>query len=456
VISEPIIVIDFETTGLDPSYDRATEVAAHRIVDGRIVDTFHSLINTGKRIPTDVERITGITNEMLVGQPKSADVFPALRDFIGDRAVFAHNAWFDFSFYQSELHRLGLARHAEKFLCTIALARRLTPGLCSYSLGIVASHVGVRFNGAAHRATADAEVCAGVLHKMCQRIAEFGVDPIDASLLKRIAAYTPTRNVGGFLKRHAEAQERHRGRRKVVATEPKRSTGVAQQLKGAETRSVRRWRIYPSGNLRDMARDVLYRRDQLAFVGGVDPLLMITTEAGEVRVPFRDVFGGDPRQILMATGRGGARADGANRSAAGYSVQGSPASEYGGAEGGATVSTNASRPALPTGWTYFSPPGATPHSRVASSKQPVEVDPVAPSFRAPDAALRELLTRRAVEVSAEWVYFRSQSFLLEVATQRVHQVYGWPAMQGAVTLIEVKGGVLVKVATDRMLSLPDP
>jgi DNA polymerase-3 subunit epsilon len=456
MITDSVIVLDFETTGLDPSYHRATEVAAHLIENGRTVDTFHSLIDPGQRLSDDVIRLTGITNEMLVGQPKAAKVFPALRDFIGDRVVFAHKASFDFSFYERELHRIGLTRRVEKFVCTIALARRLTPGLHSYSLGRVASHLGVQFSSRAHRATADAEVCAGVLRELCKLVAQFGIDPIDARLLKRLAAYTPIKDVGGFLERHAKTQERSRRRSMGVPTSHNQSTGSGKQLLNSRPQNARRWRIYPAGNLRDLANDTLYRRDQLAFVGGADPFLMITTEAGEIRVPFSEITGGSPSRILMTTGARVNGARGADRARTSNSVPENSETTNGGGAVGAYASSSAIRPKLPPGWVYFSPPAATLHTRADSvEKAPAAVREVVPWFREPDALLREVLTRRAEDASVHWVYLRSHRFLLEVATQRVYQVYGWSQPKGSSTRFEVKGGVVIEIQTSSVLNLPD-
>lgn len=57
---DPVVVIDFETTGLSPdSGDRATEIAAVLIRDGRIVDQYQSLMDAGLRIPSFIEHLTG-------------------------------------------------------------------------------------------------------------------------------------------------------------------------------------------------------------------------------------------------------------------------------------------------------------------------------------------------------------------------------------------------------------
>src|SRR3989338_4846808 len=59
------IVIDTETTGLDPLSNEIIEVAALKIVKGEIADSFASLININGDLPPEIVRITGITREML-------------------------------------------------------------------------------------------------------------------------------------------------------------------------------------------------------------------------------------------------------------------------------------------------------------------------------------------------------------------------------------------------------
>ena len=62
-------VLDFETTGLDPSNDRIIEVAAIKFDDGHIVDKYVQLINPEVKISNFITRITGISNKMIRTSP---------------------------------------------------------------------------------------------------------------------------------------------------------------------------------------------------------------------------------------------------------------------------------------------------------------------------------------------------------------------------------------------------
>ncbi|RDK04953.1 hypothetical protein DN412_39740 [Cupriavidus lacunae] len=67
---QTVAFLDFETTGLSPSRgDRATEIAVILLRDGENVERFQSLMNAGRRIPSQVVSLTGITNDMISDAP---------------------------------------------------------------------------------------------------------------------------------------------------------------------------------------------------------------------------------------------------------------------------------------------------------------------------------------------------------------------------------------------------
>ena len=124
---EIVAVLDFETTGLSPLQgDRATEVAAVILKDGQVIDRYQSLMNTGVRIPSFIEALTGITNEMVREAPPAAEVMRAVSDFVGDYPLVAHNASFDCKFWDAELARIQRSRRQE-FVCSLLLSRRILP-----------------------------------------------------------------------------------------------------------------------------------------------------------------------------------------------------------------------------------------------------------------------------------------------------------------------------------------
>jgi DNA polymerase-3 subunit epsilon len=188
VFERPIVMIDFETTGLSPDMgDRITEVAALRIVNGKVVERYVSLINCNVRIPSFITGLTGITQAMVDGAPPVARVVPELLDFIGGDALSAHNASFDDKFLRAESARLGLAPAYSNLVCSLKLSRRVFPKLSSYKLGELSGQLGIRFKSAAHRAESDAEVAAEVLIHIGRHIrSTYGIAEVGPELLASV------------------------------------------------------------------------------------------------------------------------------------------------------------------------------------------------------------------------------------------------------------------------------
>ncbi|TAL85648.1 MAG: 3'-5' exonuclease [Rhodanobacter sp.] len=199
MFDQPIVMLDFETTGLSTvAGDRITEVAALRIVDGVVIERYVTLINCGVRVPPFVTALTGISQRMVDGAPPVAQVLPRLLDFIGNDVLSAHNASFDARFLLAESQRLGLTPRHRGLICSLKLARRMLPGHSSYKLGGLADALDIRYRGSAHRAEADAEVSARLLlhigdslrHRYrCQSIAPGLLEAINRQSAARVPEF---------------------------------------------------------------------------------------------------------------------------------------------------------------------------------------------------------------------------------------------------------------------------
>ena len=168
-----LVVLDFETTGLTPAYDRTIEVAATLLVNHRPVETFHHLMHPGMGLPPFITSLTGITDAMLRGQPRPEQVMPRLQQFVRGLPIVAHNAAFDRGFLHAELARAGLMAESE-FLCTMLLARRLAPGLPSYRLDALVDALQVRAPDARqfHRSLADVNHTVAIWQNLHARFTE--------------------------------------------------------------------------------------------------------------------------------------------------------------------------------------------------------------------------------------------------------------------------------------------
>lgn len=156
----PVIVLDFETTGLSPQRgDRALEIGAVLIDNNRIIARFQSLMNPGIPVSPFIESLTGITTAMVEKAPGCAEVMARFADFMGHYPLVAHNAPFDARFLDAELARIGRKRTNE-MACTLLTARRIYPHILSHKLEALVRYKNLQTDGAFHRAAADAEMTA--------------------------------------------------------------------------------------------------------------------------------------------------------------------------------------------------------------------------------------------------------------------------------------------------------
>ncbi len=124
------VVLDTETTGLDPRQGhRIIEVAAIEM-DGRKVSqrTFHRYINPEREIDEGAAAVHGLTLERLQDEPKFAEVAPALLEFIAGAELIIHNAPFDIGFLNAELALAGLPPLGNPVIDTLKVAKELHPG----------------------------------------------------------------------------------------------------------------------------------------------------------------------------------------------------------------------------------------------------------------------------------------------------------------------------------------
>ncbi len=151
----PFIILDFETTGLDPLKSEIIEVAAIKIVDRKIEAKFVRLVRPTNLIPSIITHITGITNEMVSDAPEWQDIAASFSEFLGDLPLVAHNAPMEERFLNEKLSKTrgGEAFHVED---SIELFSIILPSHPSYSLEAARTLLN-RTSDEAHRAYNDCE-----------------------------------------------------------------------------------------------------------------------------------------------------------------------------------------------------------------------------------------------------------------------------------------------------------
>ncbi len=171
-LDTPIVVLDFETTGLNTKTDRIIEIGAVKLYRHTIIDSYGTLVNPRVSLQPIITKITGITDMMLADQPTIEQTIPKLLEFIGDCPIAAHNASFDVGMLESELKRQNLSLDVAQ-IDTLNFSRKLFPQLRSYKLKALCKFLGVSLKDA-HRAVNDATATALCLDKMLKKVFEAG------------------------------------------------------------------------------------------------------------------------------------------------------------------------------------------------------------------------------------------------------------------------------------------
>ena len=160
-VPSEFVVIDTETTGLDPMKHEIIEIGAIKVhKDSSNHDTFQALIKPTKKITPKITSINGITNEMVDKDGiQLKDALEGLRQFIDGFPVVAYNADFDKMFINVAAERAGMKQIIKKPTCALKLARKAWHGLNSYKLTELARMTGQDTDGM-HRALSDCRMTA--------------------------------------------------------------------------------------------------------------------------------------------------------------------------------------------------------------------------------------------------------------------------------------------------------
>ncbi len=202
------IVLDTETTGLDPTQGhRLVEIGAVEIVNQIATGAvFHALINPEREVPEEAQRIHGHSTASLRDKPVFAAVVDEFLAFLGGDRLVIHNAEFDMRFLNAELTALGRPpMPPERVLDTLALARRRHPGAPNNLDALCDRYRIDRTRRIKHGALLDAEILVEVYGELTggrQRSLSFqaieggrrGAGPAAATRATRAAPLAPRLN----------------------------------------------------------------------------------------------------------------------------------------------------------------------------------------------------------------------------------------------------------------------
>lgn len=164
-------VIDIETTGLDPRYCEIIELGAIRYREGVEETRFQSLVKPVEGISDFIEKLTGITNEMVSDAPALKDILPEFRSFVGNDVVLGHNVNFDINFIYDAAISCNLSPFSNDYADTMLLSRLIFKDEHKHRLVDVCNRLNVS-QPEEHRAIAD---CIRT-HLAYQSIKQYCVD----------------------------------------------------------------------------------------------------------------------------------------------------------------------------------------------------------------------------------------------------------------------------------------
>ncbi|MEO7726507.1 MAG: exonuclease domain-containing protein [Burkholderiales bacterium] len=176
MLDRPLVFLDLETTGATADCDRITEIGLIEVEDGAYVREWSTLVNPEMPIPPFIEALTGISDDMVAGAPRFAEVAQGLKERLHGKVLIAHNARFDYGFLKAEFGRLA-TRYAADLICTVKLSRKLYPGHARHNLDTLMQRHGIACESR-HRALGDARVLWDLVQKWR---AELGADVLSAA-----------------------------------------------------------------------------------------------------------------------------------------------------------------------------------------------------------------------------------------------------------------------------------
>ena len=183
MLKDDTVFVDIETTGGNAVRDRITEIAIITMSGGELVSEWSTLINPEISIPSNIQRLTGISNEMVMDMPGFQDICKDVLSRLEGRLFTAHNARFDYGFIKNEFKRCEI-RFSAPVLCTVKLSRKLFPDYPRHNLDSIIRRHNLQCS-ARHRAMGDARVLFDFMQTLYTTLNPDQIEHVIRHLLKR-------------------------------------------------------------------------------------------------------------------------------------------------------------------------------------------------------------------------------------------------------------------------------
>jgi DNA polymerase III epsilon subunit family exonuclease len=160
------VVFDLETTGLDFENCEIIEIGAVKVRNGKIIQTFETLIKPKKPIPSDATEINHITNDMVKDCLPYEKIIPDFYKFTRNSIMVAHNAEFDITFTR-KFGKICGYNFDNEVVDTLAMSKKLLKGIKNYKLSTICEYLKISLIGA-HRAINDTIATAKCFIKLAE------------------------------------------------------------------------------------------------------------------------------------------------------------------------------------------------------------------------------------------------------------------------------------------------
>lgn len=159
------VVIDIETTGFDPAFNSIIEIAALKVENYNIIDSFSSLVNPGKPIDSFISTLTGITNEQLSTAPSLESVIASFDSFVSNSIVVGHNVTFDINFIYDSYEKFLNKPFSNDYCDTLFLSKKYYKDISSHKLSMLKDYLNIEV-AVSHRALADCQTTNILFQKL--------------------------------------------------------------------------------------------------------------------------------------------------------------------------------------------------------------------------------------------------------------------------------------------------
>ncbi|MDO5043739.1 MAG: helicase C-terminal domain-containing protein [Coriobacteriia bacterium] len=200
MLEEEVVIVDTETTGLDLQNCELIQIAACRIHENKIIERFNEFIKPKKEIPSFIENLTGISNEMVANARSADEVIDKFSDFVHGSPIVAHNVAFDRHFLEREAQGRYLT---DLWIDSLTVSRIALPRLKNHKLATLAEAFGAP--RVSHQADDDVEALAFVWRVLLTALSEMPLgylermahlDPETPWSLRPIFSYLAGENPG--------------------------------------------------------------------------------------------------------------------------------------------------------------------------------------------------------------------------------------------------------------------